>query len=118
MKTAILTAAMIVLMTVSLTARTTDDNINPGVPEKVEFKVTIGQPSSHMINFRVANPDSEKIVLKIYNERNVKVFHKVTRNKKEYGVGCDMTNVDSGIYTAVVIRNGEEIARKQVMILN
>jgi hypothetical protein len=118
MKTAILTAAMMILMTVTLNARTTDDNVNPGTPGKVEFKVTIGQPNSHMISFRVANPSEDKVVLKIYNDRNIKVFHKVTKNKKEYNVGCDMTNVNSGLYTAVVLRDGEEIARKQVVILN
>jgi hypothetical protein len=118
MKTAILTAAMMILMTLTLSARTTDDNVNPGSPDKVEFKATIAQPNNHMINFRVANPSSDKVVLKIYNEDKVKVFHKVTKNRKEYSVKCDMTNVESGVYTAVVLRNGQEETRKQLIILN
>jgi len=118
MKTAILTAAMMILMTVTLSARTTDDNVNPGSPDKVEFKAMIAQLNNHMINFRVANPSSDKVVMKIYNEKKVKVFHKVIKNKLEYSVRCDMTNVDSGIYTCVVLRNGQEETRKQIIILN
>jgi hypothetical protein len=56
--------------------------------------------------------------MKIYNEKKVKVFHKVIKNKLEYSVKCDMTNVDSGIYTCVVLRNGQEETKKQIIILN
>ncbi len=117
MKTAILTFAMMILMTVSY-AGTTDDKVNPGTPEKKEFKATIVQPSDHMINFRVTNPSSEKVVMKIYNERKVKVFHRSTKSSKDLSIKCDMTNVDSGIYTCVVLRNGQEEVRKQFIILN
>jgi hypothetical protein len=117
MKTAILTAAMMILMSVSF-ARTTDNSVNPGSPEKVEFKATIAQPSNSMINFRVANPESDKIVMKIYNEKNEKIFHRVTKSTKDYSIKCDMSNVDSGIYTCVILRNGQEEIRKQLIVMN
>lgn len=117
MKTAILTAAMMILMTISY-ARTNEVNLNPGSPEKVEFKATIAQPNSSMINFRVANPFSDKVVLKIYNEKKVKVFHRSTKSSKDMSLKCDMSQVDSGIYTCVVIRNGQEEVRKQFVILH
>ncbi len=118
MKTAILTAAMMILMTAAVSARTIDNNVNPGSPEKVEFKVSVLQPSTHMINFRVANPTSDKVVMKIYNEDHVKIFHKVTKKNRDLSIKCDMANVESGVYTAVVLRNGEEEVRKQFIILN
>jgi hypothetical protein len=118
MKTAILTAAMMILMTAAVSARTIETNVNPGSPEKVEFKAMIVQPSTHMINFRVANPSSDKIVMKIYNDKKVKVFHRVTKKNAELSIKCDMNNVESGVYTAVVLRNGQEEIRKQFIILN
>jgi hypothetical protein len=117
MKTAILTAAMMILMTVSF-AKTTEKNVNPGSPEKVEFKASIAQPSNNVINFRVVNPESEKVVMKIYNEKKVKVFHRATKVSKAYSLKCDMSNLDSGLYTCVVLRNGQEEVRKQFVILN
>lgn len=118
MKTAILTAAMMILMTVAVNARTTDNSVNPGSPEKVEFKVSLVQPSNNMINFRVSNPSSDKVIMKIYNEDHVKVFHKSTKKNADLSIKCDMKNVESGIYTAVVLRDGKEEVRKQFIIVN
>ena len=117
MKTAILTAAMMILMTAA-GARTINDTISNPLPVKQEFKAEIVQPSAHFINFRVANPTSDKVVMKIYNEKNVKVFHRATKNPKEMSIKCDMNYVDSGVYTCVILRNGQEELRKQITILN
>jgi hypothetical protein len=117
MKTAILTAAMMILMTTAISARTLNDTVTNPLPTEKMFKVSILQPSVHMINFRVANPSSDKVVMKIYDEKNVKVMHKVTKTNKDYSLKCDMTNIEPGIYTAVVVRNGQEEARKQFIIL-
>jgi len=115
MKTAILTAAMIILMTAA-NAMTNSDNIyGPGSVEQV-FKASIVQPAADMINFRVANPDAEKVVLKIYNGKKVKVFHRTTRSSKELSIKCDMSNCDSGTYTCVVERNGKEELRKLITL--
>lgn len=118
MKTAILTAAMMILMTAAVSARTIDDNINPGSPEKIEFKAKVFQPGSSAIGFRIANPSSDKVVLKLYNEKHVKVFHKVVKKNINLSVKCDLANAASGIYTAVVFRNGKEEIRKEFVILN
>jgi len=117
MKTAILTAAMMILMTTAFAGKT-NVNVNPGSPEKVEFKASIVQPSAHFINFRVANPTSDKVVMKIYNEKKVKVFHRATKKDVDLSIKCDLSNCVSGIYTCVVLRNGKEEVRKQFVILN
>jgi hypothetical protein len=117
MKTAILTTAMMILMTVAVSARTINDTVANPLPVEKVFKATIVQPSDQMINFRIANPSADKVVMKIYNEKNVKVLHKVTKTTKDYSLKCDMTQIDPGIYTAVVERNGQEEVRKQFLIL-
>jgi hypothetical protein len=117
MKTAILTAAMMILMTTAVSARTLNDTVTNPLPTEKVFKATILQPSLHMINFRIANPSADKVVLKIYNEKNVKVMHKVTKTTRDYSLKCEMTEIDPGIYTAVVVRNGQEEARKQFIIV-
>ena len=106
-----------ILMTDSY-ARTNDKNVNPVTPEKVEFKDSIVQPSHEIINFRIANPAADKVVMKIYNDKKVKVFHRSTKTTKDLSIKCDMSNVVSGVYTCVVLRNGKEEVRKQVVILN
>ena len=117
MKTTILTAAMMILMTAAV-ARTFDDTISNPLPVKQEFKADIIQPSAHFINFRVANPSSDKVIMKIYNDKKVKVFHRATRSTKELSIKCDMTKVNPGTYTCVVLRNGQVELSKQILITN
>jgi hypothetical protein len=118
MKTAILTAAMMILMATATSAGSYKNIDNPGSPVKTEFKAAIVQPSAHFIHFSVANPSSDKVVMKIYNDKNVKVFHRRTKNEKEWSIRCDMRNAESGIYTCVVERNGKEELCKQFIIMN
>jgi hypothetical protein len=117
MKTTILTAAFLIL--VSLTnARTNPDSISSLSPRNEQFRAYVLQPDEDMIKFRVSNPSSDKVVLKIYNEDNVKVFHRSIKKDRSYSIACDMKNCESGIYTCVVLRNGQEELRKQFIILN
>jgi hypothetical protein len=118
MKTTILTAALFIVITIVSGMSIPDSvNVSPLTIEQ-QFRATIVQPGTHMINFRVSNPESDKVVMKIYNEKKVKVFHRATKKNVDLSIKCDMTNCDSGIYTCVIIRNGQEELRKQFMILN
>lgn len=111
MKTAILTTAMIFLM-IAANARTFSDT-STGSPEQI-FKVWVIQPEANIIKFRLKNPAEEKVVLKIYNDKKVKVFHRVVKNEKEVSISCDMSNCGTGTYTCVVEKNGNEVARKPI----
>ena len=81
-------------------------------------KETVVQTNDHIINFRVSNPESDKVVMKIYNERNIKVFHRRTKKNIDVSIKCDMQNCTSGTYTAVIERNGEQELRKEFKIEN
>ncbi len=107
MKTAILTTALIVLMTVAQ-AMTITDTVNSPANEEQAFKAWVIKPDAHIIKFRVKNPAEEKVVLKIYNDRDVKIFHRTIRGEKEKNISCEMSNCGPGTFTCVVLRNGHE----------
>jgi hypothetical protein len=115
MKTTILTAAMIILM-IAANAKPLYDTVYTPVTREQSFNVIIIQPSAEIINFRVSNPDAEKVVLKIYNGKKVKVFHRNVKSYKELSIKCDMSNCEAGTYTAVVERNGQETLRKLITL--
>jgi len=115
MKTAILTAALMILMTAANARTLTVTTNSTGAPES-NFKVWVLQPGSDAIKFRVTNPAEEKIVLKIYNDKKEKVFHRTIKNKKAASILCDMSKCKDGTYTCVVLRNGQEELRKPVTL--
>ncbi len=118
MKTTILTAALFLVMTAA-SAMSIPDSANVSLLSiEQQFRALIVQQDSHMINFRVSNPESDKVVMKIYNEGNEKVFHRVIKKNVVMVIKCDMKNCDSGIYTCVIERNGMLELRKQFIILN
>jgi hypothetical protein len=113
MKTAILTAALMILMTVA-SARTLTDTTSTPAPAEQIFKVWVIQQDANLVKFRVHNPSEEKVVLKIYNDKNVKVFHRTVKSEKDMSIIADMTNCGTGTYTCVVLRNGQEEVRKPI----
>jgi len=115
MKTAILTAAMIILMTVASARTFTDTITSTGSPAQI-FKVWVIQPDANIIKFRVKNPAEEKVVLKIFNDKKVKIFHRTVKNSKELSISCDMSNCGTGTYTCVVESNGREMVRKPITL--
>ena len=116
MKTTILTAALFIVITAA-SAMTVNDTISLTTPVAVqEFKANIIQPSMHILNFRIANPAADKVVMKIYNEKKVKVFHRSTKKIKELSIRCNMQNCSPGLYTCVIERNGKEELRKKFSV--
>jgi hypothetical protein len=115
MKTAILTAALMILMTTTY-ARTNADTIKTSSVPGQNFKVWVIQPDENIIKFRVNNPYEEKVVLKIYNDKKEKVFHRTIKNEKAQSISCEMSNCGAGTYTCVVVRNGREEVRKQITL--
>jgi len=112
MKTAILTSAMIILMATANALPLADTNNLTGSPEQI-FQASVTQVDNNIIRFNVKNPGEDKVVLKIYSDNMVKVFQRTGKNKKQLNLGCDLTNLDSGIYTFIVKRNGKEELKKQ-----
>ena len=104
---------MMILM-ISVNARTLNDTVYNPVLKEQSFKVAVVQPDGNTIDFRVQNPAAEKVILKIYNEDMVKIFHRTLKDEKEISIRCDLSNCEAGSYTAVVKRNGQEEVRKVI----
>jgi hypothetical protein len=115
MKTAIVTAAMMILMTAA-TARASVDTINSFKSDEQLFKVWVNQPSGDIIKFRVIKPTEEKVVLKIYGEKNNKIYQRNVKAEKGIEINCDMSDFRAGTYTCVVERNGQEVVRKSITL--
>jgi uncharacterized protein YycO len=115
MKTAILTAAMIILMTAANASAYTDTISMTGSPEQ-NFKAWVTQIDNNIIKFRVKNPAEERVVLKIYNDEMVKIFQRTVKSEKELNLGCDLSKCGTGTYTCIVKRNGKEEIRKQITL--
>jgi hypothetical protein len=115
MKTVILTAAMMILMTAASVCAPTD-SINTVKTEEQYFKVWVNQPSGDIIKFRVIKPVEEKVVLKIYSEKNNKIYQRTIKSDKGLEVNCDMSDFGKGTYTCVVERSGREVVRKPIIL--
>jgi len=115
MKTVIVTAAMMILM-IAATASASADTINSFKSEDQVFKVWVNQPSGDIIKFRVMKPADENVVLKIYSEKNNKIYQRKVKSEKGLEVNCDMSDFGKGTYTCVVERNGKEVVRKPVTL--
>jgi len=113
MKTTILTAALIVLMTAA-NAGTFTDTLNLKVSPEKTFQASVTKLDNNVIKFGVNNPNEEKVIIKIYNDDMVKVFHRTIKSKKQMNLGCDLSNLEAGTYTCIVNRNGKEEVRKQI----
>jgi len=115
MKTTIATAALMILM-IAATANAGPDTTWTKVPSELAFDATVNLQVNDIIEFRVEKPVGEKVVLKIYSERNNKIYQRTLRKEKGIELNCDMSNMDKGTYTCVVERNGEEVVRKAITL--
>jgi hypothetical protein len=115
MKTAILTAAMMILMTAAFASQS-PDTINSFNSREKDFKAWVNHTSADIIKFRVVNPSEEKVVLKIYSEKNNKIYHRNIKSEKGLEINCDMSDFGKGTYTCVVERNGREVVRKPITL--
>lgn len=115
MKTVILTAAMMILMTAATFSEPVD-SVNTSKSEGQYFKVWVNQPAGNIIKFRVIKPVEEKVVLKIYGEKNNKIYQRNVKKDAGLEVNCDMSEFAKGTYTCVVERNGKEVVRKSITL--
>lgn len=115
MKTAILSIAMILMISVANARPASDSPTSPRASEQT-FSAWVISPEANLIKFLVKNPLEDKVVMKIYDENNTKVFQRKTRKVKKLGLSVDMTNLGNGTYTCVILKNGNEEVRKVITL--
>jgi hypothetical protein len=115
MKTTIVTAALMILMTAA-TMNAAPDSTTTAMPTEQAFKATVILQANDVIQFRVSKPAGEKVNLIIYGEKNNKVYQRTLRKEKSLALDCDMTYMNKGTYTCVVVRDGKEVMRKSITL--
>ena len=105
MKTTILTSALILLLSAANASVSVDSTGSNNTKENNDY-VWVIKSEDNMIRFNVANPMHEEIVLKIYNEDNVKVFQESAKDVDAVKVNCDLTIAGKGDYTCIIKRRG------------
>jgi hypothetical protein len=115
MKTTIAIAALMVLMTAA-SVNAKPDSTWTRISNDLAFQAAVNAQLNNVIEFRVIKPTGDKVVLKIYTDRNNKIYQRSIRNENSIELDCDMQNFGKGTYTCVIERNGQEVVRKAVTL--
>lgn len=115
MKTTIAIAALMVLMTAAR-INAMPDSTRTKISNEVAFQAAVNARAGNVIEFRVAKPTGEKVVLMIYAKDNNKVYQRTLHTDKPVELNCDMKDFGKGTYTCVIERNGQEVVRKAVTL--
>lgn len=115
MKTMIVTAAMMLLMTTA-SVWASEDSSSTYLPVVENQLAAIKLQPSNIIEFRVVNVDHEKVTFTIYAEKNNKIYQRTLRNDHGIRFGCDMKDFGCGTYECVIEKDGAEIARRTVTL--
>lgn len=116
MKTTILTAAVIFLMTSATVWASDDTNSVYRNDDAKKMEAFIKVQPSNIIEFRVVNPDHEKVTFKIYADKNNKIYERTLKSDDGIRIGCDMTDFNRGTYVCVIEKNGQEVDRKAITL--
>ena len=115
MKAIILTAAMMILVAANQVSANPDSTMS-STPKQVEFAAAVNLETGNMIVFRFEKSPSDKVAMKIYNENDIRVFHRRVKKINGLELNCDMSQMEKGSYTAVIERNGKEVIRKKIIL--
>jgi ABC-type thiamine transport system substrate-binding protein len=115
MKTTILTAAMMILMTAA-SLNAAPDSTTSVISKDLAFQAAVNLQANEIIEFRVEKPAGEKVSLIIYGGKNNMVYQRILRKENSIALDCDMTYMKKGTYTCVVERNGKEVVRKSITL--
>lgn len=116
MKATLATLILAALMLTSATVWAGADSTRANSPVATSFSARITEIVGDTLHFIILNPDREKVVLKVYSDRNVKVMQTSLGRKEAVHVSYLMENMREASYTAIVESNGREVARKVVTL--
>jgi len=116
MKATLATLVLVSLMITSAAAYAGTDSTSARLPEKSTFSARISEIVGDTLHFIILNPGRDKVVVKVYSDRNVKVMQTNLGRKEAVHISYLMENMRKANYTAVVERNEQEVARKVVTL--
>jgi hypothetical protein len=115
MKTRIITTTILVLalsLTVLADGKKESAPVTTSNVTVKDCQFCINEYRNNIIEFRMVKENDEKITLKIYNDKGVKLFHRNFRKANGFELDCDLSNLRNGNYTFVVEKDNQEILRK------
>jgi hypothetical protein len=87
------------------------------IVDNINFQASITLKYNDIIEFRVEKQPADKVVLKIYSEKNNKIYQRIIKKNNCIIIKCDMSNMDNGkTYTCLIERNNQEIIKKSIII--
>jgi len=115
MKTRIITIAVLILaLSVSVLAdgkkeaalvSTTNVSVK-------ECQFCINEYRDNIIEFRMVKANNEKITLKVYSDKGVKIYHRNFKKVNGLELDCDLSALRDGNYTFVIEKDKKEILKK------
>ena len=116
MKATLATLALVTLMITSTAAWAGVDSTSSKLPPATSFSARISEVVGDTLHFIILNPAKDKVIVKVYSDRNVKVMQTSIGRKEAVHVTYLMENMRKAKYTAIVERNDQEVARKVVTL--
>jgi hypothetical protein len=115
MKTRIITTAILVLaLSINVLA---DGKKEAAVVSNAKVTVEdcqfcINQYRNNIVEFRMLKENNDKVTLKVYSDKGVKIYQRNFRKAKSLELDCDLSNLRDGEYTFVIEKDGREIMKK------
>ena len=72
----------------------------------------INEYRNNIVEFRMPKENDEKVTLKVYSDKGVKIYHRNFRKATGLELDCDLSDLRDGQYTFVVEKDGKEIMKK------
>lgn len=115
MKTRIITIAILVLafsLSVLAGEKKKSALVSTSNVSVKECQFCINEYRNNIVEFRMLKTNDEKITLKVYSDRGVKIYHRNFKKASGLELDCDLSALRDGKYTFVIEKNNREILRK------
>jgi hypothetical protein len=115
MKTRIITTAVLVLaLSINVLADGKKESalVSTASISVEDCQFCINEYRNNIVEFRMLKENDEKVTLKVYSDKGVKIFHRNFRKATGLELDCDLSNLRDGEYTFVIEKEGKEIAKK------
>jgi hypothetical protein len=115
MKATVLTTVIVLIFALQNTMAAADSTkMEPQANDY--FAACVNLYPDDIIEFRVVKEAEDQIILKIYKDGKIKMYHKNKKKVNSLEVDCDASNLDPGTYVCTVEKNGKEVLRKSIVL--
>jgi len=113
---AILATLVLAGLMITSTSWAAKDSTSTRLPNAAHFTAKISKIHGDTLTFTVLNPGKDKVVLKVYSDRDVKVMQYNIGRKEAVRLSYLMENMRPCTYTAVIERNDKEVLSEEVAL--